>query len=164
MRFWLLFRMRSFKCKFLSDFCIYNCNFRVVEYTNLFLQRIDRQIKKKNSAFSYRNHLYETSANEIKALIGLWLKLGITGFQKSSIDEIFSTKKSCSLYAHLCFSYKHYKVLMRALRFDDKIRREMETDGKWSDKFVHIREVMLFSNNGVLIFSLGLQYFHKKLP
>lgn len=50
------------------------------------------------------------------------------------------------LEAHLCFSQARYKVLMRALRFDDKSQREKRFDIRlgqdvWVDKFVHLREV-----------------------
>jgi hypothetical protein len=85
--------------------------------------------------------LYDTSPVEIRALIGLWLKLGTTGFHNSSVDEIFSAKKSSSLYAHLCFGRDRYKILMRALRFDDKTKRLNKSNNKWADKLVHIREI-----------------------
>lgn len=83
----------------------------------------------------------ETNSAEIRALIGLWLRLGISGFHHSNVDEIFSSKKTCSLDAHLCFSKDRYKLLMRALRFDDKHKRTKNADGSWTDKLVHIREV-----------------------
>lgn len=45
------------------------------------------------------------------------------------------------LDAHLCFTNPRYKFLMRAIRFDDKNKREKNRDGSWVDKLVHIREV-----------------------
>jgi hypothetical protein len=45
------------------------------------------------------------------------------------------------LDAHLCFGRDRYKILMRALRFDDKLKRLKTKDNKWEDKFVHIRTV-----------------------
>ena len=53
-----------------------------------------------------------------------------------------------NLDAHLCFSRNRYKVLMRALRFDDREKRSKTANNKWVDKFVHMREVYnIFATN-----------------
>ena len=50
--------------------------------------RIEAQNRKKQS------HTELTDAVEIKALIGLWFKLGINGFAHVPVHEIWSTDKS----------------------------------------------------------------------
>lgn len=64
-------------------------------HTNKVLKGIERKLKDRGSAF-YK-YAHETDAVEILALIGLWLKLGITGFHHSSVQENFSSTKSSSL-------------------------------------------------------------------
>lgn len=96
---------------------------------------------------TYKNikaNLEKTNADEIRALIGLWLRLGIMGFQHSRLDEIFGLTECSSLDAHLCFSRDRYKMLMRALRFDDPKKRPM-INGKWVNKLAHIKKVILLS-------------------
>lgn len=94
----------------------------------------------------FKKNYVDTNEIEIRGLVGLWINLGLSGYHHVPLDEIFSSDKaSLSLDAHLCFTRDRYKVLMRALRFDDKDLREKDEAGKWKDKFVHIREVCFSS-------------------
>lgn len=90
----------------------------------------------------------DTDEIEIRALLGLWLNLGISGFHNSSVEEIFSASKYSPLDAHLCFSRDRYKFLMRSIRFDTKERRfdpeNLNPDGTLINKHIHIKEVIYF--------------------
>ena len=106
--------------------------------------------KKKEAVKKHGKHsrkalvCYKTNHTEIYALIGLFIKLGVTGFNTSSIKEIFSTKKSAySLDAHITFSRPRFEILNSCLRFDQKDNRPRNPDGSLIDIFVHIREVSL---------------------
>jgi hypothetical protein len=47
--------------------------------------------------------LRPTDATEIAALFGLWLSLGLHGFDKIPIKEIFSTKKGVASFGRRYF-------------------------------------------------------------
>jgi hypothetical protein len=129
-----------------------SCNFniyRIVKNTNEFFKRLRKNKythKRKPIPADLKD---KTDEIEIRALLGLWLNLGISGFHNSSVDEIFSSSKYSSLDAHLCFSRDRYKFLMRAIRFDNKQRRfdleNLNPDGTLINKHIHIKEVILFS-------------------
>lgn len=125
-----------------------------MEYTNLELERIAKKAERKSDY--YKSLLTKTDNIEVLSILGLWLNLGVNGFKRVPINEIFSTKKSVAsigmekstfyahffvLEAHLTFSKERYRVLMRALRFDDRRFRELKIDGTPVDKLAPLREV-----------------------
>jgi hypothetical protein len=70
---------------------------RIIRYTNLEMNKVRRsRLNKGAKIVDYA----DLTVAEFKALIGLWLKLGITGFHVSSVKEIFSKKNSSSLGIH----------------------------------------------------------------
>ena len=74
---------------------------------------------------------------EIEALLGLLLYLGVKKQNMLSSAEIFDTLEAISL-ARTCMSNKRFKLLMSALRFDDKSTR---TARRTRDVFAPFRDV-----------------------
>lgn len=96
-------------------------------------------------------------ADEMYAVIGLWIRLGITGFCGESIRNIFSLRPDSSLDAHLVFSRERYELLISAFRFDIKSARQKDNKGKYLDKFVHLRRIwdLFFRNCRDAVADLG---------
>jgi hypothetical protein len=98
--------------------------------------------------------------------MGLWLRLGITGFRNAPLSEIFSLSDNSSLDAHATFTRDRYRLIISCLKFDNNKARAKDPDGNYIDKFVHLRKVKKFIFE-ILQFCilkyLGLDAFLSKL-
>jgi hypothetical protein len=66
--------------------------FRVIEFTNLELNRYRTRTTKKMGRKAADIYSF-TNRGEILAVIGLWLSLGVNGYHGIPANDIFSTKK-----------------------------------------------------------------------
>lgn len=94
-----------------------------------------------------RNVFYPAETRELKCILGLWIRWGITGNKKISPMSLFSLDHSLSSIgtfhhyffknnfpdAHLSFSRDRYIALLSALRFDDFKNRPTGKDAPISE-------------------------------
>lgn len=128
----------------------------MIECTNSVIYNRKRHAQRYNS--DYDPTIYEPiGVDEMYAMIGLWVRLGITGFCQEELENLFSMREDSSLDAHLAFSRNRYRNIISSLNFDVKKDRATNPDGTYCDKFVHLRKVwdLFFRNCRVAIAEMG---------
>lgn len=114
--------------------------FRVINCTNNVINSRKRSAQTHKS--KYDPTIYEPmGVDEMYAMVGLWVRLGITGFGNERLDNLFSIREDSSLDAHMAFSRDRYRNIISSLSFDVKGDRAKNPDGTYRDKFVHLRRV-----------------------
>lgn len=103
---------------------------QLVVYTNA-------EIELKKGKYKESTHTNSlTSANEVKALLGLLLQSAALKSNHLPTRMLFNTKRSGSVFK-ACMSAERFDFLLRCFRFDDKATRR---ERRASDKFAPIRE------------------------
>lgn len=100
---------------------------------------------------STRYHL--TDLKEIKAVIGILYMLGVLRSRQLSLDEIWARDGTGIDWFYCVMSKDRFKILLRALRFDEKRTRAERLK---EDKITHIRILLTrFKNNSKSSYELS---------
>lgn len=108
--------------------------------------------KERSSKMNIRNY-YETTVNEINALIGLFLLTSIYKSNKESSKSLFASGVKGRPIFRAVMSYRRFTVLKEALRFDDPATRD---ERRKTDRAAPISE--MFSKlviNSQLMYTIG---------
>lgn len=107
-------------------------------------EMIDAVVQFTNADIDIKNNKYKhskfttshTSANEVKALLGLLIQSAALKSNHLPTRTLFDTKRSANTYKG-CMSAERFDFLLRCLRFDDKNTRQQRRE---SDKLAPIRD------------------------
>lgn len=103
----------------------------IVQYTNV-------EINIKNNKYNSSKYTTtQTSAHEIKALLGLLIQSAGLKSNHLPTRTLFDTKRSAKTYK-ACMSAERFDFLLRCMRFDDRNTRQ---DRRESDKLAPIRDL-----------------------
>lgn len=88
---------------------------------------------------SHSTRYHQTDLKEIKAVIGILYMLGVYRMRQLSLDEIWVRDGTGVDWFYSVMSLDQFKILLRALRFDEKRTR---TERLKEDKITHIRSLL----------------------
>ncbi|XP_008178393.1 piggyBac transposable element-derived protein 4-like [Acyrthosiphon pisum] len=104
---------------------------QIVKYTN-------KRLDKFRSSYARERDVLPTNLIEIKSVIGLLYLAGVKKSAHINLDEFWHTDGTGIELFRLVMSLRRFRLLLRALRFDDSDTRE---DRKKLDKLAPIREM-----------------------
>lgn len=107
--------------------------------------------KPMDSTHSTRYHT--TDLKELKAVIGMLYMLGVYHMRHLSLDEVYQRDGTGIDWFYAVMSKDRFKILLRALRFDEKRTREERLK---QDKITHVRSLLTrFKNNSKSSYELN---------
>lgn len=129
---------------FITDQMIDN----IVINSNIYIEK-----KRHDVNYSRERDCRVTSENEIRALLGALYLIGIKKGSHTACEELWESDGTGMILLRALFSYKRFRFLLRALRFDNLHTRE---ERKQNDKLAPIRYFHdSFVNNCMTHFNLS---------